>query len=149
MSSVSSDYNTEPFHYEIISYKGKTKRYMELAKRNAWNSDSSTFKHGSVLMRGGRVINTSHNKNCYCAFGSRFRSPDEGDPTQHAELGVILGIDRKMTTGSTIYVCRIDKKGDYQRSKPCEMCYTAMKYVGIKKIVWSIDNKTCGTFRIQ
>lgn len=149
MSAVSTDYNTEPFEYQVINYNGKTGRFMSLAKRSAYNSDSSDYRHGSVLVKGGRVIKVSFNKNCYCSFGARFRSTREGVATQHAEIGAILRIERTVTTGSTLYVCRVDKRGDFQRSKPCYMCYTAMKHVGIKRIVWTINNKECGMFKIQ
>ena len=129
-------------------YSGKIKRFIELAARVANQSESPDYRHGATLVKGASVINTSFNKNNFCSFGHRFRKRGHGDATVHAEVGAVLGIERKNTEGATLYVARIGKNGDYRLSKPCPMCYAVMKHVGIKRVVYTINNKTAGSYKI-
>ena len=132
---------------KIHEYKGRVGRYLEQAKKVALHSDED-YRHGAVLVKGGSVINTSINKNSYCSFGMRFRKKERGFATVHAELGAILGIDKKLTYGATLYVARIGKNEDYKISQPCPMCEAAMKYVGIKRVVFTINNKFAGSYKL-
>ncbi len=129
-------------------YKGKINRYMDLAKRVAIQSDFPDYRHGAVLVKGGSIRNTAHNKDNFCSFGKRFQKTHGGKTTVHAELGVILGLDRSITNGATIYVARVGKLEDYRMSKPCSMCHAAMKHVGIKKVVYTIDDRTVGSYKL-
>jgi deoxycytidylate deaminase len=115
----------------------KQQRYVELAARIAQQTEFKEYKHGAVLVRGGAVLNTSCNKNKYKAWASRFRKKQHGHATLHAEIGAILGLDRSMTEGATVYVVRVGRSGDLKNSKPCPMCEAAMQFVGIKKVVYS------------
>ena len=94
------------------------------------------------------MINTSCNKNKYKAWANQFRKKQHGHATIHAEIGAILGLDRSLTEGSTIYVVRVGKCGDLKNSKPCPMCEAAMQYVGIKKVVYSSEDGKIETMRI-
>lgn len=135
---------------KFLTYQGRVGRIMDLARRVAANSDAEDFRHGAVLVRGHSVINVSFNKNSFCSFGSRFRQKEgmRGNATVHAEIGAILGVDRSITEGATVYVCRIGKCGGFKLSRPCAMCYQAMKFVGVRKVVWSIDDETCGCYKL-
>tara|TARA_R110000824_G_scaffold12623_10_gene55379 strand:+ start:32438 stop:32803 length:366 start_codon:yes stop_codon:yes gene_type:complete len=113
---------------------------MDLAKKIALQGTYGGFKHGAILLRGGKIINTSCNKNNHCAFGSRFRQRDEGTPTLHAEIGCILNLDRSTTAGATMLVVRVGKTGEYRMSKPCSMCREVLKHVGIKKVYYTDKN---------
>ena len=124
------------------------KRHIKLARRVAHQSDFHEYRHGAVLVKGNRVLNTSANKNSYKLWGQRFRHRDCGYATHHAELGCILGIDRTITQGATIYVARIGKKGDLRLSKPCPMCESAMRHVGIKKVVYTINVQEVGSLKL-
>jgi len=132
---------------KIHEYRGRVGRYLEHAKKVAQQSDED-YRHGAVLVKGGSVINSSINKNSYCSFGMRFRKKDKGLATVHAELGAILGVDRKLTYGATVYVARIGKNEDYKLSQPCQMCESAMRYVGIKRVVFTINNKFAGSYKL-
>jgi len=136
-------YSAERFH----DYSGKTQRYMDLAKRMAQQSAFPDYRHGAVLVKGS-VRNVSANKDNYCSFGTRFQKKHSGRTTLHAELGAILGVDRDITEGATIYVARIGKDGDYKISKPCSMCHEALKHVGVKRVVYTIDNEIAGSYKL-
>lgn len=125
----------------------KTKRYIELAKRIAHNSDYPCHRHGAILVKGGSVLNVGFNKNQYNAFAARFRKPSL-HATQHAELDCLLGVDRSKTSNSTVYVVRINRQGQAKLSKPCTMCEKAMKFCGVKKVVYSVDEYNVESIRL-
>jgi tRNA(Arg) A34 adenosine deaminase TadA len=106
----------------------------------AQQSDETRTCHGAVLVKGGNIINAAHNKWSYSSFGKRFRERNKGISTLHAELAAVLNLDRSITQGTDIYVVRIDKKGDFKMSKPCSMCETALKHVGIKRVYYTTDD---------
>ena len=115
----------------------KSRRYISLAKKVAEQSDYEKFRHGAVLVRGSSVRNMACNKHRHCHFGKRFREAHTGNATLHAELGVILGMDRTVTQGATVYTTRVNKEGQSRMSKPCPMCESAMRHVGIKRVVYT------------
>ena len=115
----------------------KSKRYISLAKKIAEQSDCEKFRHGAVLVRGSSVRNVACNRHRHCHFGRRFREANTGDATLHAELGVILGMDRSITQGATVYTARVNKEGQSRMSKPCPMCENAMRHVGIKRVIYT------------
>lgn len=116
----------------------KQQSFVELAKRVSVYSDC-THKHGCVLVKNGKVINTAFNQNTFSSFADRFIKK-EWYGTRHAEISVVLGISRSNTTGSTIYVVRANRWGVFRNSKPCTMCEDTLRFVGIKHIIYSIDN---------
>jgi len=147
MSNPPSEYDAGPLTERVMAYRGRNARYFNIARKTALCSAQTDYKHGAVLVKGGSVINTSCNKNRLVSFGSRFCTEHDGIATLHAELGAILGLDRTVTEGATLYVARIGKDGGYRLSKPCSMCTAAMQHVGIKRVFWSIDNNSCGMGR--
>lgn len=116
----------------------KTKSYLEKARIEAEKS-KFTYRHGAVLVRGGHIISSAFNENRFCSFGARFRTED-GIATHHAELRCILGLDRSMTTGATVYVVRISNSGEFKMSKPCQMCRDSMRFVGVKRVIYTTNN---------
>jgi len=132
----------------IHLYTGKIRRYMNLAKRVAYQSCFPDYRHGAVLVKGGSVLNTAHNKSNFSSFGRRFRRAKNGKATVHAELGAILGLDRSITEGAVVYVARIGATGDFKLSKPCPMCHSAMKYVGVKRVVYTINSQITGSYKL-
>ena len=127
----------------------KTRRTLELAKRVAQNSTYGKLKHGAVLLKGGNVINVAFNKPDFSSFGNRFRNNYTcGHATTHAEIGAILGIPRTKTEGATVYVVRVNRSGQYRMSKPCPMCEEVLRFVGIKKVVYTENGNTVGEYKL-
>ena len=126
----------------------KTRSYLSLAKRMAQQSDSGRACHGAVLVKGGNIINAGHNKWSYSSFGRRFRHRDKGTSTLHAELATILNLDRSVTQGADIYVVRVGSEGKFKMSKPCPMCETALKHVGIKRVYYTTNNETLEYYKL-
>ena len=126
----------------------RKKRYIELCKRVAENSESSDYRHGAVLVKGSTVLNVANNKNVHARFGKRFRKRDCGHATHHAELGCIMGVDRSITRGTDVYVVRVGKSGDLRMSKPCPMCEAALKHVGVRRVYYSINETEVGCVKL-
>ena len=126
----------------------KTQRYIEIAKKTALNNQSK-FRHGAVLVKGGSVINTAVNKKKYNSFGNRFRNIYTcGHATHHAELSCILGIDKNKTQGATIYVARVNNQGEPRNSRPCPMCQEVLKFVGVKKVIFTKNDGQVGLYKL-
>lgn len=116
----------------------KRSRIFELTVIEATKSDFRCFKHGAILVRGGKIINSAHNECVHSKFADRFKKHD-GWGTKHAELSVILGIDRKVTTGADVYVVRINPSGLIKNSKPCAMCEDVLRFVGVRRVFYSTN----------
>ena len=130
-----------------IKITNRIRRYMELAKNSAFNSDFC-HRHGSVLARGGAVIHTSFNKAVFNSFADRFRSKQDGYGSRHAEIGAVFGMSRSATEGSDVYVARVNNKGEFCNSCPCSMCIDICRFVGVKRIIFSIDEETVGVVKL-
>jgi tRNA(Arg) A34 adenosine deaminase TadA len=133
--------------HQIVAVTGKTRRYMELAAQSALQSDFC-HKHGAILVHGGAVINTSFNKTVYNSFANRFRRLQDGHGTRHAEIGVVLGLARSTTNNADIYVVRVNNQGNWRLSYPCPMCIDVAKFVGIKRIIYSVDDGHVGVCKL-
>ena len=131
-----------------VSATRKVIRNFELARNIAHSSIYGKIRHGAVLVKGGSVINASFNKENFSSFGSRFRRSGHGPATVHAELGCVLGLSRDSTTGADIYVCRINKKGEFRSSKPCPMCHEALKHVGVKRVYYTTSEGTFEMYKL-
>jgi len=124
---------------KIIDLSSKQLSVLELARNVARQSTFGQFRHGAVLVSHGKIVNTAHNELRLCGFGSRFRALQKGVATLHAELGSILNVSSKSTTGATVFVVRINKKDEWRNSKPCQMCQAAMRHCGVSKVIYSTD----------
>ena len=131
-----------------VDLSKRQKRFFELAKNIAHGSSYDKLRHGAVLVRGGSVINAACNKDKFSSFGSRFRAPDTGPGTHHAELGCVLGISREVTSGADIYVCRVNKKNEFRLSKPCQMCHDILKHVGVKRVYYTTDSGSVKMYKL-
>ena len=124
------------------------KRYFDLAKRAAMESTYGKLRHGAVIVKGGSVVSFGFNKSNHCQFGQRFRHMDKGPATQHAEISAILGLPRSATQGADAYVVRINNDCDWRMSKPCPMCEQALRFVGIKRVFYTVDGSHYDCHRV-
>ncbi len=109
----------------------------EVAKIISWQRDM-VHRHGAVLLRGGAVVNTSCNKSSHCTFALRF-TEKPARATRHAEVGGILGLGREITNGASVFVTRTSKLGETRMSRPCPMCAAMLRFVGVKRIYYTLD----------
>jgi deoxycytidylate deaminase len=113
-----------------------TCRWTDLAIKEALKSDFKQ-KMGAVVFNKNQYISSGHNYGCrsIASHLSKFRRY----PTSlHAEVIAIINakIDLK---GASIIVVRINNNKEFRLSKPCHECMNYLKYIGIKKIYYSIE----------
>ena len=93
------------------------------------------FKHGAVVVKKGKIIQTGRNQHCGIErikhfSGNRIWSI-------HAEMNALCSLPRNITRGSDILIVRVNSKGDIVNSKPCQVCMGLIKSAGCKKILYS------------
>jgi deoxycytidylate deaminase len=96
------------------------------------------MKHGSVIVKGGRVISTGLNKE---RSHPRIVSSEhiKDHCSVHAEIDAIK--KAKDVSGATIYVARVNRHGEQRDSKPCSRCYEVIRNSGIKKIIYTTSEE--------
>lgn len=111
-------------------------------------SEYGNFRHGAVLENNSAILGLGVNNEKYCSVGAKYRAENKGHSTYHAEIHAVLHLPRHITKGATIYVARASKKdGQYRMSKPCPMCHAVLQERGIKKVIYSVDEQTVGTYK--
>ena len=106
---------------------------MRLALRLAKQSDC-TFRHGAVLLKGGRVIAAGHN---VYRNHPRYVSPEHirANCTIHAEESVLRQVADARR--ATLYVARLGKRGNPMLSKPCLRCWDLIRAAGVTKVIFT------------
>jgi len=130
-----------------MKIKGRHKRCIELARKVAETSLFRSFRHGAILIRSGSFLSAAPNEIGFSHLGARFRNTPS-NARMHAEINCVTGLPRSMTVGATMYVVRIGRDGKFRLSKPCDMCIAVLKFVGVKRVFYSIDEETMGEIRL-
>jgi len=93
---------------------------------------------GAVIFDKKRILSKGYNT---CQRSVKNLHPKfQGFPySVHAEVDAIIKA-RTDLKGSSILVIRLNKKNQFQLSKPCKKCLEYLNYVGIKNIFYSIPN---------
>ena len=92
------------------------------------------MKHGAVIVKGGRVLATGINKERNHPMKVSFEHI-KTHCSVHAEIDALKKVDNAQ--GATIYVARVNRRGEDRNSRPCEYCYKDLKESGIKKIIYT------------
>ena len=107
--------------------------FLEMAVNEAERSYQN-FKHGAILVKGGKVISTGHNKVSTRCPAHMY--------SIHAESAAIKNCTEK--TGSLsnthVYVVRINKTG-LAGSLPCAKCQRFMKIHGVSRVFYSTGRR--------
>jgi deoxycytidylate deaminase len=93
-------------------------------------------KHGAVLVKKGKIIQSGRNQ--YCGM-ERIRHFNSRIWSIHAEMNILAGLPRNMTRGADIMVVRVNSRGDIVNSKPCHICMSMIKNAGCRKVFYSTD----------
>lgn len=117
------------------------KRFMELARKLSHTSEHK-FKHGSVVVRGNRVISMGVN-----TVKTHTKSPHPYK-TLHAEASAILQAGLHNLQGADIYVYRETKNGCYAESKPCKFCQELIEKVGIRRVWHTTEDGNIGGYKV-
>lgn len=102
------------------------------------SQSSCRMKHGSVIVKGGRVLSTGYNKERNHPTKVS-KEHIKTDCSVHAEIDAIK--KAKDVNGSTIYIARVNRRGQARDSRPCDRCYDSIISNGIKKIVYTTSEE--------
>lgn len=123
----------------MIQLSKAKRKLFDVAARAALMSTREKFRHGAVLAHHNTVLSVGCNDLRPTKFGARFRSVELGQATVHAELGCILNMSREHTHNADVYVVRLNPRGKMRNSRPCDMCQAALRFVGVKRVFYSLD----------
>lgn len=92
-----------------------------------------TDRKGRILSAGCNSYNKTHPRQVYYAemVGKQHKI------YLHAELDAIIKLNHVQEKPYTIYIARVNKKGQPVCSKPCEICQMAIKDAGIKNVIYT------------
>lgn len=92
------------------------------------------MKHGAVIVKGGRVLSTGMNKE---RNHPKIVSSEhiKTHCSVHAEIDALKKAGD--VRGATMYIARVNKRGQDRSSRPCDKCYSNIINAGIKKIVYT------------
>jgi len=118
--------------------------YLRLAEAQAAKSRYERWPVGAVLVRGGRVLAASPNL-------TRNYAGLAGVPWEecsiHAEMAVLRRVSPRR--GGTMYVARLRRTGVRGMARPCERCEKELTEFGVRRMVWTIDERSFGTTMLQ
>lgn len=114
----------------------KEKRYLDIAANLAMSSNVIRYKHGAVIVKGGRILSTGINKfkNDPKVFNEDIKKIKDSSHV-HAEVDAIRKVSD--VRGAKIYIARVNKNGGRGLSRPCDSCYNEIINAGITKIVYT------------
>ena len=115
---------------QVLPVSNQTSQWLRLAVKQAQMS-SCVYRHGVVVLRGGRVVGTGFNI-------------VQNDPalglstcTTHAEK---VALRRASWDGTHLIVVRLRQDGSLAPSAPCVECAELIERAGINTIIYSVNN---------
>lgn len=110
----------------------------------------------ALIVRGGSILSKGFNKFGRSGLIDHYRTKDHPHHYNiHAEVDAILKERQKTDfTGAKIYIARICKKKNPDGTPmiglamPCPMCQMVLEAYGIRKVYFTIDNKTTGEMKL-
>lgn len=112
----------------------KDRTWLAQATELAFTSQANK-RHGCVIVKGGRCLGKGINKYVNKPY---FVSSFHMDRCSvHAEEAAIRNSGGRLK-GATIYVARINNKGEERYSAPCTKCQKVLAKYGIRKVVFTV-----------
>lgn len=106
----------------------------------AANNEHPVWKLGAVVSRSNSVLSVGWNKP-----RNDIRYVDYEHCSVHAEMDAMSRVSNPK--GTTVYVARIGRNGNWTLAKPCEACMEALTEMQIKQAIYTIDNHTQGVWK--
>lgn len=96
-------------------------------------------RHGAIVVKSGRVISTSCNKNNNnpAHFCDDLFNEHRKYISTHAEVAALKGVSPDQAKGAVVYVGRLLRSGEPGLSKPCPECTKVLNEMGVKKVVYT------------
>lgn len=125
-------------------------RYVRAAIEAAREHDYDAhleYHLAAVIVSGGNIVSTGFNSSKTNSFIKVF---GEEHNNMHAEVDAILRARKKVDLrGSKMYVARLTRATQSPaNSAPCAMCVEAATMYGIKRIYYTVDERTHAVMRL-
>lgn len=105
--------------------------YLNIAARYAIREDERNYHVGALATRrDGAVVLTRNGP---------LQLPDQRQPA-HAEHRLC----RKLDAGATVYVARLNAKGDWAMARPCPTCHARLYAKGVRRVYYTISPNEYG-----
>lgn len=121
---------------------------IRLARNEAYKSTFFRTRFGAIVEKNGRVLSRGVNYIGHCAIVAR-PYPE----STHAEVSAIAKLLRRRRwddlVSASLYVARIGRDDVLRLARPCPNCYELISSVGIKRVIYSIDQHTCGVIDVR
>lgn len=105
--------------------------YFSEASNLSKKSGHPKFQHGSIVVLRNSIVGRGAN------WGFT-----------HAEVSSIASIRNSYSKSSNdklvVFVCRVNARGLFRNSKPCQNCQLYMRRRGIKKVYYTLDEDSIG-----
>lgn len=113
-------------------FSGAVKLAIKEAKKSKYEQ-----RVGAVIIKRKSILSCGHNYSHKSVkkLHPRFRLYKN---SIHAEVDCIIKARRNLA-GTTMYVVRINNRGQLMNSKPCKHCFMYIEHAGIKRVYYSID----------
>lgn len=109
--------------------------YFSEASNLTKKSGHPKFQHGSIVV----LRNTIVGKGANGGF-------------MHAEVSSVSSMYKNLSKSSkdklVVFVCRVNSRGLFRNSKPCENCQHYMRRRGITKVYYTIDESHVGKMKL-
>lgn len=116
-------------------------RWYELAEEVSKKSEYPRIKIGAVIVKGNYLVATGYNQQkthpLQAELNARHRDWESQNHYLHAEVHALIQSGRTELDGADIYVFRRDKKNDLAASRPCVVCYQALKAAGVARMYYT------------
>lgn len=96
---------------------------IELCKKSSYK-----VRMGAVVVHKGKIVGAG------CNRAHSTGTPLDGD---HAEKVALYNTTARYRNGSTVYVGRLTRNNEIALAKPCGMCQTVMRKMGVKYVWYS------------
>jgi len=104
----------------------------------AENTVDLRCRHVSALADKNRIISIGMNSTRTCPWFYKY-SRRQAKQYQHSEWNCLKNLKGDFRR-TTLYVVRLDRQGQWNNSKPCEICSKIIKDKNISRVVHSIEN---------
>lgn len=105
------------------------------------SKSKARMKHGAIIVKGGRVVGTGFNKNRNSPLVVS-ENHIKTHCSEHAEISAIKDASFNVKN-AVIYIARVNKNGMDRNSKPCNQCFDVISKLGIKKVIYTVENDEC------
>ncbi len=102
-----------------------------MAKKISLKSPSR-IKLGCVVVKKGRVVSFGWND----MARTHPKAKTYGN-FLHSELHALIGLSQKESKGADVYVYRETRNGVLAQSRPCPICYAALRQAGIRNVCFT------------